>query len=108
MIGVGPYVWLRRARRFVWPTVVRDNLRFALFEHKTPSPPPHCLSYPVDAATMTTTASLPVRSVAEKVVDHGKHIFVYNNIRTNQVIYSLTRTLKVCSTMPSRNRRARC
>lgn len=26
---------------------------------------------------------------------HGKNIFVYNNLRTNQVIYSLSRTLDV-------------
>lgn len=26
---------------------------------------------------------------------HGKNIFVYNNIRTNQVVYSLTRYLEV-------------
>ncbi|KAI9883570.1 MAG: hypothetical protein M1823_004668 [Watsoniomyces obsoletus] len=27
-------------------------------------------------------------------LDHGRHIFVYCNIRTNQVVYSLTRTLQ--------------
>ncbi|KAA6408572.1 MAG: hypothetical protein FRX48_07654 [Lasallia pustulata] len=27
------------------------------------------------------------------VTKHGQNIFIYNNIRTNQVIYSLTRTL---------------
>jgi hypothetical protein len=26
---------------------------------------------------------------------HGKNIFVYNNLRTNQVVYSLTRYLEV-------------
>ena len=25
----------------------------------------------------------------------GKHIYIYNNIRTNQVVYSLSRTLQV-------------
>lgn len=28
------------------------------------------------------------------VAQHGHHIFVYNNLRTNQVVYSLTRVLK--------------
>jgi hypothetical protein len=28
-------------------------------------------------------------------ITHGKNIFVYNNIRTNQVVYSLTRYLEV-------------
>lgn len=32
---------------------------------------------------------------ALKAVGHGKHIFAYNNVRTNQVVYSLTRTLDV-------------
>ncbi|KAL8705683.1 MAG: hypothetical protein Q9201_001203 [Fulgogasparrea decipioides] len=31
--------------------------------------------------------------IPKLVAEHGTHIFVYNNIRTNQVIYSLTRTL---------------
>jgi hypothetical protein len=30
-------------------------------------------------------------------ITHGKNIFAYNNIRTNQVVYSLTRYLEVCS-----------
>ena len=28
-------------------------------------------------------------------VDHGKNIFVYHNVRTKQVVYSLTRALEV-------------
>lgn len=28
-------------------------------------------------------------------VTHGRHIFAYNHIRTNQVVYSLSRTLQV-------------
>jgi len=28
-------------------------------------------------------------------ITHGKNIFAYNNIRTNQVVYSLTRYLEV-------------
>ncbi|KAI4144126.1 MAG: hypothetical protein L6R35_000730 [Caloplaca aegaea] len=31
--------------------------------------------------------------VAKEVAEHGTRIFFYNNIRTNQVIYSLSRTL---------------
>ncbi|KAL8742415.1 MAG: hypothetical protein Q9190_005095 [Brigantiaea leucoxantha] len=31
--------------------------------------------------------------VTKTAADHGTHIFVYNNIRTNQVVYSLTRSL---------------
>jgi hypothetical protein len=30
-----------------------------------------------------------------RAAEHGRNIFVYCNIRTNQVIYSLTRALKV-------------
>ena len=30
-------------------------------------------------------------------IQHGNHIFIYNNVRTNQVVYSLTRTLNVLS-----------
>ena len=30
-----------------------------------------------------------------KAAKHGQNIFVYCNIRTNQVLYSLSRTLKV-------------
>jgi hypothetical protein len=32
---------------------------------------------------------------ALSAVTHGKNIFVYHNIRTNQVVYSLTRYLEV-------------
>lgn len=32
---------------------------------------------------------------ALKALTHGKNIFVYHNIRTNQVVYSLTRYLEV-------------
>lgn len=32
---------------------------------------------------------------ALNAITHGKNIFVYNNIRTNQVVYSLTRYLEV-------------
>ena len=28
-------------------------------------------------------------------VQHGNHLFIYSNVRTNQVVYSLTRTLNV-------------
>ncbi|KAL9121421.1 MAG: hypothetical protein Q9187_002023 [Circinaria calcarea] len=38
-----------------------------------------------------TSTPLPAGSQAIK---HGTHIFVYNNIRTKQVIYSLTRAMK--------------
>lgn len=32
---------------------------------------------------------------ALNAISHGKNIFVYHNIRTNQVVYSLTRYLEV-------------
>ena len=32
---------------------------------------------------------------ALNAITHGKHIFVYHNVRTNQVVYSLTRYLEV-------------
>lgn len=32
-------------------------------------------------------------------ITHGRNIFVYNNMRTNQVVYSLTRYLEVSLTM---------
>lgn len=32
---------------------------------------------------------------ALNAVAHGKHIFVYHNVRTKQVVYSLTRYLEV-------------
>jgi len=35
------------------------------------------------------------QALAPEIARHGHYIFVYNNIRTNQVIYSLTRTLNV-------------
>ncbi|MCJ1250549.1 hypothetical protein MMC30_007777 [Trapelia coarctata] len=35
-----------------------------------------------------------VASAAPQAFSHGHHIFVYSNIRTNQVVYSLTRSLK--------------
>lgn len=34
---------------------------------------------------------------AKQIVEHGTQIFFYNNIRTNQVVYSFTRTLNVYS-----------
>ncbi|KZF26922.1 hypothetical protein L228DRAFT_258277 [Xylona heveae TC161] len=33
-------------------------------------------------------------NVSKTAADHGRHIFVYNNLRTNQVIYSLTRAIQ--------------
>lgn len=30
-----------------------------------------------------------------QILTHGQHIFIYCNIRTNQVLYSLTRSLNV-------------
>ncbi|KAI4201868.1 MAG: hypothetical protein LQ346_002072 [Caloplaca aetnensis] len=33
------------------------------------------------------------QSAARQVAEHGTQIYFYNNIRTNQVVYSLTRTL---------------
>ena len=33
---------------------------------------------------------------ALQYLTHGRDIFVYHNIRTNQVVYSLTRYLQVC------------
>lgn len=35
------------------------------------------------------------QAVGAQTVKHGQHIFFYNNIRTNQVLYSLTRALNV-------------
>jgi hypothetical protein len=35
-----------------------------------------------------------VRQV-KNVANHGRQIFIYNHIQTNQVVYSLTRVLKV-------------
>ncbi|KAI9823631.1 MAG: hypothetical protein M1832_002412 [Thelocarpon impressellum] len=35
-----------------------------------------------------------VRPQSQRVADLGRHIYVYNNLRTNQVVYSLSRTLK--------------
>lgn len=32
---------------------------------------------------------------------HGKYVYAYFNIRTNQVLYSLERTLRVCLSIPS-------
>ena len=34
-------------------------------------------------------------SAGVHLAQHGTQIFVYNNIRTNQIIYSLTRSLNV-------------
>jgi hypothetical protein len=31
-----------------------------------------------------------------QTLKHGQYLFIYNNIRTNQVIYSLTRALNAC------------
>jgi hypothetical protein len=31
----------------------------------------------------------------KNAANHGRNIFIYNNIQTNQVIYSLTRALNV-------------
>ncbi|KAH0544360.1 hypothetical protein FGG08_001501 [Glutinoglossum americanum] len=36
----------------------------------------------------------PIGTYAQRTAELGRHIFVYNNIRTSQVIYSLTRTLR--------------
>ena len=38
----------------------------------------------------------PVKNAA----NHGRAIFIYNNIHTNQVVYSLTRSLNVGSVPP--------
>ena len=37
--------------------------------------------------------SVPKHNIPE--IHHGQHIYFYNNIRTNQVVYSLTRHLNV-------------
>lgn len=32
---------------------------------------------------------------ARQVAEPGRHIFIYNNIRTNQTVYSLQRSMNV-------------
>lgn len=40
-------------------------------------------------------------TIAKRLADHGRHIFVYNHIWTNQVVYSLERSLNVhCLCIP--------
>lgn len=34
---------------------------------------------------------------ASKAAEHGQHIFIYGHARTNQIIYSLRRTMNVPS-----------
>lgn len=36
-----------------------------------------------------------VQPVEPIVAEHGNHIFIYRNVRTNQIVYSLTRSLNV-------------
>ena len=38
----------------------------------------------------------PVLTKGIPQIDYGQHIYGYNNIRTNQVVYSLSRQLNVC------------
>jgi len=41
-----------------------------------------------------STANLPVSKTGELITDHGRQIYVYNHLQTNQVVYSLSRDLK--------------
>jgi len=43
---------------------------------------------------------------AKHAANHGRAIFIYNNIQTNQVVYSLTRSLNVRSAPPTPGLRA--
>ena len=57
-----------------------------------------------DGLTLTTRPKwMRSQHVAENVdpviAERGHHIFIYNNIRTDQVIYSFTRTLNVRDTI---------
>ena len=53
-----------------------------------------------DGLTINTRSKLARRQnavgdVAPVINERGHQIFIYNNIRTNQIIYSFTRTLNV-------------
>ena len=37
---------------------------------------------------------------SKSLVEHGQHIFIYCNIRTKQVLYSLDRVMNVSSETP--------
>lgn len=51
---------------------------------------------PISAAYKTHQLKEGIRlRKALKAMTHGKNIFVYHNMRTNQVVYSLTRYLEV-------------
>ncbi|KAI9802723.1 MAG: hypothetical protein M1825_002745 [Sarcosagium campestre] len=49
-------------------------------------------------AAIAQTAAAPIRnasaSSASALASHGQHIYIYNNLRTNQVIYSLTEQMR--------------
>lgn len=68
---------------------------------------PACRCSPVSHSNMSLPSSILPRAViydsispmaqalGSQVAKNGQHIFIYNNIRTNQVVYSLTRSLNV-------------
>lgn len=44
-------------------------------------------------------------ATADRNAGHGRTIFLYNNLQTNQVVYSLTRAMKVPHRAAARRRR---
>ena len=57
---------------------------------KTPFPPNTLLI----RKPTRKSVPLPTSETPTQTIRHGQHIYFYNNIRTNQVVYSLTRHLK--------------
>lgn len=45
---------------------------------------------------------IPIPKTDLPELQYGQHIYIYNNIQTDQVVYSLTRHLNVCA--PTDNR----
>lgn len=51
---------------------------------------------------MVTNLPHKAEAIAKRLVDHGRHVFVYSHIWTGQTVYSLDRVLNV---RPSTSRR---
>lgn len=88
------------------PSFLRDP---RLFSNTIPSS--KCSASPIsDLGVLHRTVQCPIRrasftmskatelvaGAAVQAAEHGRHIFIYNNVRTNQVVYSLYRSMHVC------------
>lgn len=73
-----------------------------------PPAPPLCRRAALLSVSTAMNLNKAARALSKGTVatpaaaEHGQHIFIYSNIRTNQTVYSLQRNLNVCINCPGR------